>query len=148
MKSHFTLMALVFTGTVTSSSPALSQQSAIQAGAQPLPIVLVSDSAIPQRGAMVLQRKQLMPEFVVLVTSKTTAADLAKSIAVIQGTRKKHGTEARMDRAAMVKVAGRSPVSKNIRMAGENLAKLHRAEPRVVAGVGRFPTLLSILPPL
>ena len=159
MKRYLTwalvLAVLVLPSVAAAQIPAEAARSSMDQRAKvfvPTPavtLVLVEDLAVDTARAMILRRPlPARGESVILVTERTTAADLVKAIDVLNHSRWSRGDVIQTEMRAFVSAAQDQPAqrSRNYGPATRDLARLRTAAPVDVGGVGHHRALTVTLP--
>ncbi|HUF26456.1 MAG TPA: hypothetical protein VMM18_05670 [Gemmatimonadaceae bacterium] len=113
-------------------------------------IVLVPALPVPRARAVILRRAGIEPQNVILVTARTTDADLSRAIAALYNSRRSLGDALLGDLVAHVERA-EGPAqagSRNALRAAIDLAELQRSPTSDVRGVGRYPSRTVRLGPV
>jgi hypothetical protein len=127
-------------------APASAQQT-VGAGILPVAIVLVDDLPFANASAVLIRRNEMKPETVVLVTRRTSPADLTRAMGVLFNSRRNKGDHVSGNMVAPIAPDRSFRRSKDYPQAVADLAKLAAAPPRFIEGVGSRPVIFSHLRP-
>jgi hypothetical protein len=136
-------IAIAFLVPVVSSDA----QVAIKDRNLPVAIVLVDELPFPQARAVLIRRKEMKPQNLVLVTKATAPGDLSRAMATLAASRRKNGDLVKTDMVAPIAENRAARESKDYRQAQADLQKLRGRAPRFIDGVGSRPVLFSHLRP-
>lgn len=128
----------------TGSSPA---QPTTAQGKLPLAIVLVDELPFPNAKAVVVRRKDMKPQNLVLVTRQTSPDDLTRAMGALFSSRSHKGDQISSDLVAPVPPGILAKHTRDYPQAVKDLTELRSARPRFIEGVGSRPVIYSHLRP-
>lgn len=135
------------------SPPQSSSSSAAPSAVAPAPhtvtFVLVPSLEVDTAGTIILRRAVRAPQNVILVSEKTTPADVVEAIAMLNRSRRSRGDSLTTDMKAITR-RGNDAIARSSRSydsAVRNLERLRIALAIPVDGVGTFPAVTATLPP-
>ena len=111
--------------------------------------VLVPTLEVDTAGAIVLRRATRGPQNVILVSPRTTPADVVTALSMLNRSRRSKGDSLALDMKAIVQRGSEAAArrSRNYEQAELSLQRLRMAHPRAIAGVGRYPAVTLTLSP-
>lgn len=112
-----------------------------------LGIVLVDELPFANAKTVVVRRKDMMPENLVLVTKQTSPDDLTRAMAALSNSRNRQGDHVTADLIAPVPAGTLANRTSDYSQAQKDLRDLRSAKPRFVEGVGSRPVIYSHLRP-
>jgi hypothetical protein len=126
---------------------AIHAQSPARAERRPtLGIVLVDQLQVPGARAMVVRRKAMRPQNLILVTKETQSIDLVHAVDVLMSSRRAKGDALKADMAAPIAATTRrTSKSKDFDRATADLRRLTTAPARFVDGVGSHRVIFAPL---
>ena len=113
----------------------------------PVAIVLVDAMPIENAKAIVIRRKTMVPENIVLVTKETVPVDLANAMAVLARSRKNKGDRVSDDMVAPIAPSKSAKRPKDYLQATKDLKDIRTAGARFIEGVGPAPVIFSHVRP-
>lgn len=130
---------------LTCAAASAQAQGAPRAQSLPLAIVMLDKLPIANSRAVVVRRKEMKPQNLVLVTKETLPADLTRAITVLFNSRSRRGDQVSVDLIAPIAANRSTTPSRDHDQAVADLAALRTARPRFIEGVGSRPVVYSHL---
>jgi hypothetical protein len=128
------------------NTPAVAQ-NATGKGNLPVAIIMVDELPFKDATAVLIRRKDMAPQNIVLVTRQTSPGDLSRAMSALARSRRNKGDVITGDMVAPIAAGRSAPRSRDYAQAQKDLASLRTARPRFVEGVGSLPVLYSHLRP-
>ena len=113
----------------------------------PLAIIMVDELPFAPAKAVVIRRKDMKPQNIVLVTNQTSPTDLTRAMAALFKSRLNKGDVVTADMVAPIAASQVGARSKDYPQAAKDLAALRTARPRFIEGVGSRPVVFSHIRP-
>lgn len=143
MIKHFIALGILMAGGVGSAA---AQQAGDRGNLQ-LAIVLVDELPFTNARAVVVRRKEMKPQNLVLVTTQTSPDDLTRAMGALSNSRANKGDQVTSDLIAPVPPGNPIKHTPDYPQAVKDLAELRSARPRFIEGVGSRPVIFSHLRP-
>jgi hypothetical protein len=139
-------LALLIVALATGLESAAAQ-AADGRGNLALAIVLVDELPFANARAVVVRRKDMKPQNLVLVTKQTLPGDLTRAIIALSSSRARKGDQVTADMVSPVAPDPTATRSRDYPQAVKDLGELRNARPRFIEGVGSRPVIYSHLRP-
>jgi hypothetical protein len=122
-------------------------QGAKGGGKLQLAIVLVDELPFANAKVVVVRRKDMEPQNLVLVTKQTSPDDLTRAMAALSNSRNRQGDQVTADLIAPVPAGTLANRTSDYSQAQKDLKDLQSAKSRFIEGVGSRPVIYSHLRP-
>jgi hypothetical protein len=143
MRKRLTLFIVLLAG----ASGTAGAQANAQKGNLPVAIVMVDELPFKTATAVLIRRKDLRPQDIVLVSLQTSPGDLSRAMSALARSRRSKGGVITDNMVAPIAPGKSTTRSKDYAQAQKDLASLRTTLPHFIEGVGSRPVIYSHLRP-